>query len=791
MRLLLYYSTFFLVYLGISVKFENNDKQQYYSRVQLNKKETVPISGKSSLSGKQSELLCNLPTRDFFKQNRFYLSKFCFYLTPKNKLNKIPHLAREKKYEEIINLLKGKTDHFSVYWRLKALLKLKKWNKLLQQIPHAKKKLPLLSDYLTLLAAQANLAENNFENSIILSKIIMKTERSILGIKNLIKIFKKQNKLNEELKYVEILLSNNKLKDSAKAELHLRAAFIKKKLGKKNKIIIQHLLWVWINKPGSPLSRKAHQLSKKWYKKGISIFASYLDKTRRAEFLSKFYLNRKVLRTLRYPGKCKLAQECKINYLKGRALFYLKKRRKAARFLAKSIYKCEKTKLNKYRVKAKYLGGKNALFRAHYKTAFSLFKRAYLEHPNDSYADDAMLKASKALFGLKKNSKANKILETATKKYPKGDMHNKILWNKVLPQLTSGKWKAVEKILADIRKSSVPEPPLNNWGRIIYWQGRVAMIQNKTKKAAKFFRQTVATAPVTYYAAQALNRMEEIQKGSGKRFLKKILKQQKSNSPHPFPVLKSNIFKKRLFKQMVEFARLQDRKNLLETYKLLNLKLPKSKSKIKNKALWKAVSFILEKGKAKHLAFKIMGKVLYLHSSSWPTDFNLELWKIAYPKLYQNKISKAAATYKIQPNLLAGLVREESGFSPKVRSSAGAMGLAQIMPSTAKYLARLAKLKYKSRNQLQNSQLNLKLAAFYLKRLEKLFKGKIILQVGAYNAGEGAIMKRYKKFKGQLDLFVEALTISETRNYIKRVISSYFAYTILEGKKTFPSLPLN
>ncbi|MDA3864007.1 MAG: transglycosylase SLT domain-containing protein [Deltaproteobacteria bacterium] len=668
---------------------------------------------------------------------------------------------------------------------------MKKWKQLLREIPQAKKKLPLLSDYLTLLAARANLAENNFENSIILSKIIMKTERSILGIKNLIKIFKKQNKLSSELKYLETLLKNSKVNDSSKAELHLRAASIKKKLDKENKTIIQHLLWVWINKPGSSLSKRAHQLSRKWYKKGIAIFASCQNKTKRAEFLSKFYLNRKVLRTLRFPGKCNLAQKCKINYLKGRALFYLKKRRKAARYLAKAIYKCEKTKLKKYRVKAKYLGGKNALFRAHYKTALSLFKRAYLEHPNDSYADDAILKASKALFGLKKISSAKNLLDAAAKKYPKGDMHDKILWNKVLPQLTSGKWIAAEKMLADIRKSSVPEAPLNNWGRIIYWQGRVAMIQNKTEKAVKFFRQTIATAPVTYYAAQALNRMEDIQKGSGEKFLKKILKQSNNNSSHPFPVLKSDFFKKKLFKQMVEFARLQDRENLLKTYKLLDLKLPESNNEIKDKTLWKAVSLILEKGKAELLAFRIMGKILYLHSSAWPTGFNLKLWKIAYPKLYEDKISKAAGNYKIQPNLLTGLVREESGFSPQVRSSAGAMGLAQIMPSTAKYLARLAKLKYKNRHQLQKPQLNLKLAAFYLKRLEKLFKGKTILQVGAYNAGEGTIMKKHKKFRGQLDLFVEALTISETRNYIKRVISSYFAYNILEGKKTFPSLPLN
>jgi len=159
--------------------------------------------------------------------------------------------------------------------------------------------------------------------------------------------------------------------------------------------------------------------------------------------------------------------------------------------------------------------------------------------------------------------------------------------------------------------------------------------------------------------------------------------------------------------------------------------------------------------------------------------------------MYENKIIQNSKSSKVPKELILALIREESGFKSKIHSKAGAMGLAQIMPRTGKHLAKIAKIPWKGKHQLLDPDYNIKLSAIYLKRLGKLFKNRLVLQIGSYNAGEGALKRwRRKSPNCPLDLFVEKIKVTETRNYIKRVISSYFAYKILNNNLLIPLLHL-
>ncbi|MGQ0504330.1 MAG: transglycosylase SLT domain-containing protein, partial [Myxococcaceae bacterium] len=96
-----------------------------------------------------------------------------------------------------------------------------------------------------------------------------------------------------------------------------------------------------------------------------------------------------------------------------------------------------------------------------------------------------------------------------------------------------------------------------------------------------------------------------------------------------------------------------------------------------------------------------------------PTWETAPVWRVAFPHAFRNEVERSAARQGIDPNLLQALVREESRFNPNTRSKAGALGLAQLLPSTAELIAGTKV----SEEQLFNPEQNLHFAALYLSAL--------------------------------------------------------------------------
>lgn len=120
-------------------------------------------------------------------------------------------------------------------------------------------------------------------------------------------------------------------------------------------------------------------------------------------------------------------------------------------------------------------------------------------------------------------------------------------------------------------------------------------------------------------------------------------------------------------------------------------------------------------------------------------------------KKFQHLIETKAKKYDLDPQLLAGLVRQESNFNPYAISHCGAMGLGQLMPETARYLG--VKDPF-------NAAQNLDGAAKYLKEQLNTFNGNVDKALAAYNAGPGAV----KKYGG-------IPPFEETQNYVRAIKS--------------------
>jgi soluble lytic murein transglycosylase len=140
----------------------------------------------------------------------------------------------------------------------------------------------------------------------------------------------------------------------------------------------------------------------------------------------------------------------------------------------------------------------------------------------------------------------------------------------------------------------------------------------------------------------------------------------------------------------------------------------------------------------------------------------------AYPIRYQAEITAAAAKYDIDPYLLAGVSRTESGFRPNAKSQDGATGLMQLLPKTAKWVTTLSAWKGSKSPVLTDPQDSLDLGACYLSYLEHRFDHRIAV-LAAYNAGPNAVAGWIQKAGGE-DAFTAAdIPYGETKQFVQRV----------------------
>ena len=146
---------------------------------------------------------------------------------------------------------------------------------------------------------------------------------------------------------------------------------------------------------------------------------------------------------------------------------------------------------------------------------------------------------------------------------------------------------------------------------------------------------------------------------------------------------------------------------------------------------------------------------------------------------------------------MLGLSRQESELDTRVVSKAGARGLMQLMPATAKMVSRQLGLPYKRARLTQDGAYNVRLGSQYLAQLIGDYKGAHVLALAAYNAGPSRV-KRWLKANGdprdrKVDVidWIEMIPYSETRNYVQRVLESAQVYRhVLAGSENPPTLRL-
>jgi TolA-binding protein len=301
---------------------------------------------------------------------------------------------------------------------------------------------------------------------------------------------------------------------------------------------------------------------------------------------------------------------------------------------------------------------------------------------------------------------------------------------------------------------------------VLYWRGRCFEKMQKVQRARELFDQTRTFFPHSYYSLQTASKLPTdtlapLEWGSSSWEPLRCHADSEA-TPH---------FEK--------FC-------LLQQLRLSDLALrewPAVKAEFgESPGLWWQRAALLDNIGDDQQAWLVIRDHLRLFLLKGNAGLPDRFWRIAYPIDFDDLVKKYAVARGLDPYFVLGLICQESRFQADIASSAGAVGLMQLMPKTADRMARELGMSY-SRRMLVEPEYNIALGTAYLADLFTEFWGDSILVLAAYNAGESAAQAWDAEFGGEADVFVEHIPYGETRTFVKRVLQHIAAY-----RRLYPNL---
>lgn len=151
-----------------------------------------------------------------------------------------------------------------------------------------------------------------------------------------------------------------------------------------------------------------------------------------------------------------------------------------------------------------------------------------------------------------------------------------------------------------------------------------------------------------------------------------------------------------------------------------------------------------------------------------------------FPFPYRQDVVRAAHTWGLDPRLVAAVIRAESHWNPRAVSRKGAVGLMQLLPTTAAWVAGQLHMKRPAQEELLQPAVNIHLGTWYLAYLVREFPHDLVAALAAYNAGKNNVRRwqehgRWQAGAGDL----QAIPFPETRQFVRRVVLLYRIYRYL------------
>lgn len=441
-----------------------------------------------------------------------------------------------------------------------------------------------------------------------------------------------------------------------------------------------------------------------------------------------------------------------------------------------------------FEIRALYLGGRGRWNAGDRLGAMEIFERIWTEFPDHSFADDAMYFTGRILRSENRHEEARARLQEQVERYPDGDMAKDAHWLLVRRMFDEENYDDVVAYVDGL--SETGEDDLYSRGRLHYFRARALEMNRKGSEAAEGYVKVIRTYPMTYYAFLALHRLARSQgagEGSGVDICATA-----------GPICEELLSGSRQGQAVQVPRALQRDRGFDRGVTLLSLGLTdlaraefsalRSRHASAPEVLW-ALASLLDQAGAYPLSHDIARRHIPGWMESYPSEETRKRWEIAYPTPFKETVLEYARKRELNPALIFAIMREESGFNPRVESWANARGLLQLIEDTARRTAASDGLSPFSFEQLYDPSVNIRLGSAYMANLGSQAQGHPALIMAGYNAGFG-VVSRWIEESGELplDLFVEDIPFGQTRHYVKRVLMSYWIYSYLYGDDRVPPI---
>jgi soluble lytic murein transglycosylase len=631
-----------------------------------------------------------------------------------------------------------------------AALRLGKGDEALPLLAEAERKLPLVADYASLSQAEALMKQKRYVEAAAKAIAVARTYPGSLLVRRADKLAADsmfaagdyRGALKAYQAFVEQYAAGGDSVDAL-----FQSARSREEIGDKEGAA-QIFRSVWLNNPTSAQAKQSREQLADLEKSGVKAIGFTPEELfRRASSLytrNEFTAALKALATIPTEGQPP-GFVSRVDFRTGMNHYHLRNFKLAEKYFLRATA----SPVADISSEARFWRAKSLERQDQVAQAYALYMELVGEGKQQEFADNALIEAA----GLRKNmgsfAEAARLYELLPKSFPASKFVPRATWEAAWCRYLAGDYPAAaEAFKAQLKDDGVRE-------KALYWLARsLGNIANAD--AAVYYRQLQDEYPSGFYATWHRDRQG-------------ITDQRQSLGPRnalaELPLL-SGFEKPRLLAAlgMVEEARVE-------------MAAARKRVGDKKVSFQGLARIYLETGDyGSAIALFLQNRQIKWEAASLP------LWTAGYPAAYMEQIRQQAAANGLSEGLVFALVRAESRFSPAIKSGAGAVGLMQLMPATAKMTA--GEKVHFDPQCLVSPDCNLTLGTKHLRGLLKGFDGDVVYSIAAYNAGATAVKRWKENFKGlKKDEFIENIPYRETREYVKKVYASAATYRQLYGIK--------
>ncbi len=304
----------------------------------------------------------------------------------------------------------------------------------------------------------------------------------------------------------------------------------------------------------------------------------------------------------------------------------------------------------------------------------------------------------------------------------------------------------------------------------IYWRGRMAEEEGDKKLARAFYQKLAENYRYYYYANLARERLPKV----GEETVDPPLLESLPRPPAP-PAD---------WETPADNIRAQ-KAQLLANAALYDFAIAEMQAASAGSPPWeaKSVADIYNEQGSYIRAIETLKRAVPGYFAAEIPQIPRPVWETLFPRPFWEELKRDATANRLDPHLVASLIRQESEFNPSAISPANAMGLMQLLPTIGKGMAKEMKIRHFSPDQLLVADTNLRLGTRYFKHIVDHYDGQVEYALAAYNAGEDRVNDWRKNGNfADVEEFVESIPFTETREYVQAIMRNAVIYKLLYSK---------